>query len=258
MSKKKILYVITKGNWGGAQRYVYDLSTAFKDSYDITVALGAGEVLEKKLTAQGVRTIKIERLGRDIRTTDDVRVFFALVSLFRKEKPDVVHLNSSKIGGLGALAARFAGVKNIIFTVHGFAFNEDRSAIEKLMIRFASWLTIFLSTQTIFISPAERDQAKQWPFIGKKCVLIYNGISETSCAARAEARDELCRINPLLTEAFSLKTVIGTISELTKNKGLTYAIEAVAEMPDTSLIIIGEGEERAALEKKIRELDLVG
>ncbi len=28
----KILYVITKANWGGAQRYVYDLATAARDA----------------------------------------------------------------------------------------------------------------------------------------------------------------------------------------------------------------------------------
>jgi len=27
-NKKKILYCITKANWGGAQKYVYDLATS--------------------------------------------------------------------------------------------------------------------------------------------------------------------------------------------------------------------------------------
>ena len=37
-------------------------------------------------------------------------------SIFQKEKPDIVHLNSSKMGFTGALAARIVGVKKIIFT----------------------------------------------------------------------------------------------------------------------------------------------
>ena len=37
----KILYVITKSNWGGAQRHVFDLATAMKDKgHDVYVALG--------------------------------------------------------------------------------------------------------------------------------------------------------------------------------------------------------------------------
>ncbi|WP_218137178.1 hypothetical protein, partial [Vibrio cholerae] len=30
--KQKILYVITKGNWGGAQRYVFDLAVSLSNS----------------------------------------------------------------------------------------------------------------------------------------------------------------------------------------------------------------------------------
>ena len=37
----KILYVITKSNWGGAQRHVFDLSTAMKKrGHTVVVALG--------------------------------------------------------------------------------------------------------------------------------------------------------------------------------------------------------------------------
>ncbi len=36
----------------------------------------------------------------------DVRAFYTLFALLRREQPDVIHLNSSKAAGLGALAAR--------------------------------------------------------------------------------------------------------------------------------------------------------
>ena len=40
MEKKRILYVITQGEWGGAQRYVFDLANGLADQFDITVAVG--------------------------------------------------------------------------------------------------------------------------------------------------------------------------------------------------------------------------
>ena len=56
MAKKKILYAITKSDWGGAQRYVYDLATSLpEDQYDITVVLGNSGTLEEKL-----KTARIE------------------------------------------------------------------------------------------------------------------------------------------------------------------------------------------------------
>ena len=41
---KRILYVITKASWGGAQRYVYDLALASKSAgYEVSVAYGEPE-----------------------------------------------------------------------------------------------------------------------------------------------------------------------------------------------------------------------
>lgn len=55
-----------------------------------------------------------------------------------------------------------------------------------------------------------------------------------------------------------------TIAELTKNKGLIYALRAIemlysdSSIPKFRYIIIGEGEERAALEKFISEKNIGG
>ena len=108
--KQKILYLITKSNWGGAQRYVYDLATNLpKEKFDISVVAGGSGPLIQKLNEAKIRTIVFAQLSRDIRTFDDIKTFFMLISLFRKERPDIIHLNSSKIGGLGSVAGRISG-----------------------------------------------------------------------------------------------------------------------------------------------------
>ena len=62
MTKKKILFVITKSNWGGAQRYVYDLATNLPQDYEPVVAGGGDGLLFKKLKERGIRTISIPYL----------------------------------------------------------------------------------------------------------------------------------------------------------------------------------------------------
>src|SRR3989344_8728852 len=130
--KIKILYVITKSNFGGAQRYVYDLAINLR-GYDVAVALGGNGVLNEKLTASGIRTCSVASLQRDISPTKDIGSFGNLYSIIKKEQPDIIHLNSPKAGGLGAFACRFLNASRytlhatrIIYTVHGWAFNEDR------------------------------------------------------------------------------------------------------------------------------------
>src|SRR4051812_14312990 len=116
-TKKKILFVITKSNWGGAQKYVYDLASSLpKDSYESVVVFGGEGPLATRLQEAGIRTISVKSLQRDVNIFGDIKSLFELLSIFKREKADVVHVNSSKVGGLGAFAARCAGIPRIIFT----------------------------------------------------------------------------------------------------------------------------------------------
>ncbi len=65
--KQKILFVITKGNWGGAQRYVFDLATNLpKDKFEVAVALGQPGILSDELKKHGVKIHIIKSFQRDI------------------------------------------------------------------------------------------------------------------------------------------------------------------------------------------------
>ncbi len=261
---RKILYVITKSNWGGAQKYVYELATSLpKDTFETAVANGGDGELVQRLQAAGIRTIPLSGLGRDIRVLKDASSFWRLWRLFRKEKPDVVHLNSSKAGGIGALAARLAGVPRVIFTAHGWAFNEDRPLYKKIIIAGLHWITILLSTKTIAVSEFMKRQGERFPFTKRKLVVIRNGATPIEFLPREESREALMKLIPAEKTALIAENSlwIGTISELHKNKGLSYALAAVARVAKESsapffFCIIGEGEERAALETQIKTLGL--
>src|SRR3989344_3025635 len=104
----KILYIITKASRGGAQKYVYDLATAAsKSGHEVVVAYGEPGELVTQLEAAGIRTLLLPTLTRDVGLEREWRAFWLLRSMLRSERPDVVHLNSSKAAGLGAFAARF-------------------------------------------------------------------------------------------------------------------------------------------------------
>ena len=259
--KKKILYVITKSNWGGAQHYVYDLATNLsKDHYEPIVVTGGSGILKTKLEERHVRVLSIPYLERDVNIFYDLAVFVNLVRLFLKEKPDIVHLNSSKIGGLGALAARITQVKKIIFTAHGWAFNEPRNYLSKKLITFLSWVTIFLSHHTITVSEQDKLCVHNMPAISGKVSCIHNGIQEKELVSKKEARAALFKGHPSLMP--SKEAVwIGTIGELTRNKGLSYAIEACDTLKKKLsspfvYVIIGDGEDKYKLANAIRKHNL--
>ena len=251
-SKKKIIYIVTKANWGGAQKYVFDLATAlYQEKYDVSVIHGQGNILNKRLEKEEIRTIPVSIMGRDYNIFSEIFIFFKLIIIFLKERPDIVHLNSSKAGGLGALSARLAFVPKIIFTVHGWAFNEPQ--YNNLLTRFLSWLTVFLTTKTIVISKGDFEQAKRFPFFKDKFIFIHNGIKNIFFKDRNSSRKFISDI----TKTPIQKPWVVTISELHKNKGLEYLIKAVHKMSKKPIVfVLGEGEERDHLEKLVESLGL--
>lgn len=268
--KRKILFCITKSNWGGAQRYVYDLATNLsRDKYEAVVVLGGNGKLREKLEASSVRTVSVSSLKRDVGIFSDISSFFELMRIFRKEKPDIIHLNSSKMGGIGGLAGRIARVKKIIFTAHGWAYNEERSLTQKFAIAILHFITVAFSNLTIAVSEKAKEQFKSGGLMKKKMVVIHNGIGEIEFIEKEKARQELVEVKPPQTEKMkeaikSESLWMGTISELHKNKGLRYAIEAIKKNLETKhqsfqkviFIIMGEGEERKNLEEIIKTNNL--
>ena len=253
---RKILYIITKSNFGGAQRYVYDLATAMqKRGRNVVVAMGGDGTLKEKLIQQGIATVTLPSLERDIHAGKDVRAFFDIFTLIKKERPDVVHTNSSKAGILGAIAGRLARVPSIIFTVHGWAFNENRGVLQKVFIFAVSWLTACLSHYVITVSRYDYNQARSLGCGKKRYVMIHNGAGIQQFIDRKKVRIVLGG-----AQTYN-KLWVGTIAELHKNKGLSYAIKAIALLPQDlrdQLVyyIIGDGEGRAALEALIKEKKL--
>ncbi|NLE07300.1 MAG: glycosyltransferase family 4 protein [Parcubacteria group bacterium] len=264
MQKKKILYVVTKGNFGGVQRYVYDLSTNLsKDGFETVVACGEGGLLIEKLKKVNIKTIEIKNLRRDIKLKDDFKAFFNLIKIIKEEKPDIVHLNSSKIGLLGALAVFCLKIVNwklkirAIFTAHGWVFNEERSALSKTIFSFLHWLTIILCYKTIVVSEKTKKDVAWMPFIKNKIVLIHNGIKELEASEKMTKQEAIYSLVGEETE----KTIIFSVAELHKNKGLDIALLALSSLPEeikSKIIycVAGAGEEEQNLKKMVENLDL--
>lgn len=257
-TKKRILFVITKSNWGGAQKNVFDIAASLpKEAYDVSVVFGGNSILSQKLQNEGISAISINSMQRDISLLKEISSFIKLFSIIKSESPNILHLHSPKAGGLGALCGRLLGVEKIIYTVHGWAFNEDRPWWQKSTIRFFSWITMLLCHTVITINNKETDQAKRFPFCAKKIVFLPNGFNVPDYYSKEEARDVLSK---KIEVDFNEKFVIGTIAELHKNKGYSYAISAfkdvVAKHPTALYIIIGIGEERNSLQEMVNTCNL--
>jgi glycosyltransferase involved in cell wall biosynthesis len=130
----------------------------------------------------------------------------------------------------------------------------EQNIFSRILIWFFSWITVLFTDKTIVISKSEKSQALRMPFVSEnKIILIKNGIKKINYKDRDVVRDSLLyRVGMTANDLPTNPLWLGTISELTKNKGLKFMISALSEIKTPFVFfIIGEGEERENLENLI-------
>lgn len=179
LAKLKLLQVITLSETGGAQKMLYHLVAGLSPAcFDVTVACAPGGELVRWLKELGwVRVVEVPRLRREISPLWDLLVFWKLYGLMRKERFDIVHCHSSKAGILGRLAAFLAGVKKIIFTVHGWGITPEQGWWERFIYLQAERLAGLVSTRVVCVAQADLNRGLEKRLApASKFTVIYNGV----------------------------------------------------------------------------------
>jgi glycosyltransferase involved in cell wall biosynthesis len=239
-----VLLLITLAEVGGAQSYVASLLPALTPRFEVAVAAhGTGPLREAAATPEGARYIPLDHVRRRINPWRDLAGLAELVRVLRRERPDIVHANSSKAGVLGRLAAALAGVPIRIFTVHGWAFSAY-SGTSSWLYRVADRLVRPLTTVTICVS--EHDRARGLAArtcTAEQTVVIPNAVDVQHAAT---ARHE--RPRPLIVAVGRLKAP----------KDFLTLVRALALLPADSFdaMIAGDGPDRPELEAEVRRLGL--
>ena len=253
MSEKiKVLFVITQSEMGGAQRFLNTLIPNLdKDRYEATLAAG----LEGKWEAfkdLDVPKIKLKYALRKVNPIKDLFAIFELWKVIKKQKPDVLFLNSSKTSVWGPLAVLASNPRpKIIYRIGGWSFNDPRSEISKNLWIFLEKMFAPLKDKIIVNNQHDFDQAQELKIKPKKGIkLVHNGIDidELKFLDKDAARNEL--------NLPKGDYVIGAIANFYKPKGLPYLIEVMGDIDNKKLAIIGDGKERKNLEAIIKEKGL--
>jgi glycosyltransferase involved in cell wall biosynthesis len=278
---KKILYVITQSEFGGAQRYIFDLAAYFKTEFRIIVAAGSplspceplgikeypNRELFEKLKEQGIESVYLKNLKRNINPFRDILAFFELRRLIKKEKPNIIHLNSSKAGILGSLAIpkNIRPRPKIIYTAHGWVFNEPLFWLKRKIYLLLEKFTAKFKHKIICVSSFDCQIAIDNKFPAGKLSVVHNGINPASLNffLKEIARQKILdRINAGFRLKNSNFKIIGAISNLYPTKGLNYLIEAARLLRDKNpelkiiFVVIGEGQERSSLKDLIKKYNL--
>jgi glycosyltransferase involved in cell wall biosynthesis len=267
---QRILYLVTLSEWGGAQTYVYDLATDLSKSSTVIVACGGdqnGELI-RRIKKENIKLYYLKNLDRSINFYRDWLAFWDLVKLFKTTKPDIVHLNSSKAGSLGALAAKLAKVPKVVYTVHGLVLNEPLGNLKRIFFWLSEWISGKCKDKLICVSDYDKRSLLANKIVpSSKIAVIHNGIDLTRLDffEKDESLYKIKKLTQLKTgrvlDLDQPKTnVVGTIANFYSNKGLIYLIEAAKEaltlLPNTKFVIIGDGPGRRKITSLIESYKL--
>jgi glycosyltransferase involved in cell wall biosynthesis len=237
--RPKVLILITLAEVGGAQTYVAQLLPALAERYEVVVAAHGPGPLRDATRDAGARFVALQQLRRDLQPARDLLALLELVALIRRERPDLVHANSSKAGLLGRLAALAAGTRVRVFTVHGWAF-KAYSGTASALFRWADRLLAPATTATICVSETERAAGLAARTCrGARTVVIPNAI-DVDRAPQAALAGAPPRI-----------VTVGRLAAPKDPLTLVRALPALGARPFT-LAFAGGGREHARVEAELR------
>jgi glycosyltransferase involved in cell wall biosynthesis len=259
MEKKlKVLHVITKLELGGAQKVtLMTLERLPKSRYEVGLVSGPeGLLRERAESIPDVEVTWVPHLAREIHPWKDLRAFFQLYRIFRRQRPDIVHTHSSKAGILGRWAAWAAGVRVIFHTAHGFGFNDYQGRLGHSAYVWLERLARPITTQPVVVSRANAARAEQLGILRPgEWILCRDAIAIEEFTAPGPRKRMLAAWGvPPET------TVVGMVACLKPQKSPLDFVEVascvIRDRTDVHFVLAGDGELRPMVEARIRELGI--
>ena len=247
-----ILLIAASLRIGGAEKVAADIGLyADPQKYVIHYVVFGDAVgaYEPELDARGCRIFHLPQPSEGYRA-----YLNNLKKLIRTYHYDVIHAHTMFNIGWAMLAGKLYGVPVRISHAHS-ALAEKRGVKMRLYEAAMRFLILTCATDYIACGVKAGQRLYGRKAFGKKGTLILNGIDTQGFAFDARRR-EVFRKELGLDDRF----IIGHAGHLAAVKNQAFLLDLLPEIlkkrPDACLLLLGEGEDRPMLERKIHDLHL--
>ena len=241
--KKKILHIVESFG-SGVFSFLVDLVNGTCKDFDIVIAYGVREETLpnfKDYFSDEVKFIKVENFTRSIKPSKDLKALKEIKNIIKEEKPDIVHLHSSKAGILGRLAVNGNKIK-MFYNPHGFSFlKKDDTKLKRMIYWLIEKITVIWNRKCTIVgcSNGEYLEAKK---LNKNSVCINNGIDINKLKEETKG---------LIPNKINYKNIkICTVGRIGYQKNPEMFNKIAEAFPKIGFTWIGEGDLRNKLTSK--------
>lgn len=254
----KILFLITKGEVGGAQVSVLNLAGGLKrKGHDVEVCFGPGDFLDEGLSKAGIVRLRSKNLERSHNPFKSLSFIRELKETIDRRTYDIVHFNSSNTLP-GVLACKLSRTRpKSVFTFRGLSMvdpNYHKGSVLQLLYFFYFKILLYFVDMPVFVSKANAHYAKQ-KRITNRGIMIYNGLDPSDIFA-VDKNEAIARLERIVGRSLSNVTLLGSIARLDYAKNHEFVINSFHHIrtidPDAVYVIIGDGPEKARLRAAIQ------
>lgn len=244
MSKQKIVRVTTVPE--SLDIFCKGMLRELSGKFEVIGLSSPGEALDRVAEREGVRTIAVP-MERHISLFKDFKALLKMISVFRKEKPTMVHSMTPKAGLLCTIAGWMTGVPVRVHTFTGLVWPTS-SGVKRMVLRMTDKITCACATHII----PEGEGVKSDLIAGKITkkplkVLGYGnvmGVDMNRFSRRSEVM-EIVKQKALKSDEYFTFVTVGRIVH---DKGINEMIAAFLKMQESNknvrLILIGEYEDK--------------
>ncbi len=178
----------------------------------------------------------------------DPTTVFSLVSLLKREQPDIIHLHGYGSTNFGRLASLITGIPNI---VHEHTVIDDQPFYQTLADTVLSPLT----TKAIAISePVREFMVDRRKIKAEQLETFFYGLPLSSFQVPEEEKVQEMKAKLGIDDT---DLIVSNVGRLDTQKGQMYLLKAAPEvighLPNVKFLIVGDGPDREMLESLARQ-----
>ncbi len=247
--KVRVLECIRQGLIGGGESHLLVLVANLDKEkyYPVVLSFTDGPMIDK-LKAEGIETHIIET-----NKAFDVFVWSKIKAFLKIHQIDVIHAHGSRANSNLIWAAKALKIP-VVYTIHGWSFHQDQSKVVRGLRVFGEGILTKYSSRNISVSESNKATGKRY-LKNFESIVVNNGIDQKRFNPDNRFKDIRAELG--LPKD---KILLLFLARFTSHKQPLTLLEAfenvVKKNNNIHLLLVGEGDEKAAGELFVKEKQL--